>query len=174
VLEVLGCVRRDVDRAKMAAREGCAMFVGVDPGAKGFAVAIDYSGGRASFRESFAFGAADDADNLERFGLWVEDIRPFWARWTVEEQHARAGQGSQTRHILAEGSILGILWSLGRRPDRVHPATWVAAMGLRGTTKNDHRRAAMERVAGLPLLRSGLPAEGLADAALIALWAARR
>ena len=149
------------------------IYIGVDPGKKGgFAVVGDDGSAKAFpwIDDEFIIymRAATIARDREGHGLIA----------AVEKVGAMPGQGTVSMFNFGQsyGFIKGVLATLRIGYQLVPPTVWKREFGLLNTEKRESIAVAKKLLPGvsfLPTERSRVESDGMADAALLAIYASR-
>lgn len=150
------------------------IFIGVDPGAKGAAAALDLPGQDLIVFDAMG-GWADAHRWLEKVKVYagdrgirvlIEDTPQFW-------KGGKSSGAAITKLAASRGAWAALCDVAGLSYAGVHPSTWQAAFGLLRTEKDANRKAALELFPWAASTFAYRKDDGRADAALIALWGAR-
>mgnify|MGYP000863071238 FL=1 len=153
--------------------------LGIDPGAAGAAVAIDLE---SSLLSVFDMPGGKDIPAME-MARWVReqmegyDPRNVQVGIEMTPEAMPPGMSSTSSMVkLARNAGVweGIVAGQGFRYARVSPTSWKAAMGLKGKDKRDSLAVAQREFPWAEAYFRRVKDVGRADAALIALYAARR
>lgn len=144
-------------------------MAGVDPGASGALVILDYEGGIVQAKP---FDKGHSAQALYTLIREYPDLRVF-----IERSQAMPGQGVSSTFTYGRsfGWIEGIVCAVGIAPTFVCPRIWMKGLVAGGMERPDRKRALAEIAVkhwGLNKFlvgpRSVKPHQGLVDASLIA------
>lgn len=149
---------------------GSKIFVGVDPGASGGAVALSEGGGIVAMGKFDGVGQGASVGKVIATARAVGTIHMIG----VEKVGAAPGQGVSSMFTFGQGvgNIKGWLEALSCPFIEVHPMTWQKVIrGGDGSTAKDRAKTAAAALWGLDVFITPgcrVPHSGLIDAALIA------
>lgn len=143
-------------------------IVGIDPGVTG-ALAC-FTLGRLIYIEDMPVNAsrADGSEIAEILHNWMPDV--VYLEWT--QPMPKNGSIASYSLGLNSGIVIGVVQALGISLERVRPAAWKLAMGLRGKPKAASRGMATELFPDFADQFRRVKDDGRAEAALIARYGA--
>jgi crossover junction endodeoxyribonuclease RuvC len=148
------------------------MIIGIDPGMKGGIAVLGEEGGRMVFADGMRMPLIDRG---KRQIVDAKVIHALLSRYAIEAiiielTHAMPGQGVSSMFAFghATGVATGVAYLHTPRPISVTPQVWKAHFCL---GRDKHKSLAMARATFAPHFQfSKLADDGVAEAALIALW----
>ena len=139
------------------------IYVGIDPGLAG---GIGIIGSEVN---AYAYSSQKLIEILKKLKEENESVEVF-----VEEVHSMPQQGVKSMFTFGKGfgTILGILEALDFKYELIKPQTWKAQMHVTSDKKTSIEKAQklFPNVSLLPTPRCRVPADGLAEALLIAYY----
>jgi hypothetical protein len=144
------------------------IIVGIDPGVTG-ALARMYHGKLGGVEDMPVEAGRTNGAEIARFLRWWEpDV--VYLEWT--QPMPKNGSIASYSLGLNSGIVIGVVQALGIPLERVRPAAWKLAMGLRGKPKSASRGMATELWPNFADQFRRVKDDGRAEAALIARYGA--
>lgn len=157
-------------------------ILGVDPGVGG-AIALfcpvshELTLHRMPTTKSTRGGTAKTEVDGYALGILIDSVKHTVVKAVIEQVSGRPGQAGQFQFGLSTGVVHGVIYANLIPLQLVSPAKWKAAMGLRKASnqtkadaKSDARRLAMMKFPKLVHEFQRVKDDGVAEAALIALY----
>lgn len=152
------------------------MIIGVDPGKSGGIAAVDSGGSLlAGMRTPLLKHGKRDVVDTAALNAWLPELGSVPSAVVIEQVSSRPGQGSVSgfnfgRHT---GAVEGWAVALNVPVRWVTPVVWKRAIGI---PAGSDKRASLDRARlefGASQIWDVMANDGIAEAALIALWALR-
>ena len=144
------------------------IIVGIDPGVTG-ALALFRDGELTDINDMpVRDGRVDAREIVDTFSVWEPDV--VYLEWT--QPMPKNGSIASYSLGLNSGIVIGLVQASGIPLERVRPAAWKLAMGLRGKPKAASRGMASELWPQFAQMFRRVKDDGRAEAALIARYGA--
>lgn len=149
------------------------IYIGIDPGKKGAYAIIDEHAAHVFPWDDIKF-----VNSMKIVTMLYEDGEPAKAVAAVEKVGAFSGQGVKSMFSFGRslGFIEGVLSGLGIPYQLIPPVTWKRSFSLIGKDKKASIETCQKLFPELNLMateKSRVPSDGMAESALLALYAKR-